>query len=251
MTSQDTAPPPHSDAETVAYFDEHVPEYSADRLRPAARFIAEQATPSASVVDIGCGVGNTLAFIAAETGIEKVAGIDVSRKCLEKTRQRLDCATYQGSILDRGFVEGLEDRFDFGIVAAVLHHLVGRTRRESRQNAMLAIENSLRLLRPGGHLIIHEPVFSPRPAMDAVFHLKRGVMRLTQERVGVLGYWGNIGAPLVSYYGVEELREMVAGVPAVSTVREWVEPERLAAPLRYVPLMKRASATLVVRNGSG
>ena len=90
-------------------------------------------------------------------GIEGTAGLDVSARCLEQTRERVDAETFLGSVLDRELVDSIGPKYDFAVVAAVLHHLIGDSRRESREHAKLAVANSKRLLKPGGHLIIHEP----------------------------------------------------------------------------------------------
>ena len=225
--------PPLADPETVAYFDANVPEYSVERLEHAAAFIRDRADGDSSLIDIGCGVGNTLEFVAKATRIGSLAGIDVSTSCLARTGERVQGELHHGSILDRGFVDGIGARFDFALLVAVLHHLVDKTRRRSRENAETAISNALRLLKPGGSLIIHEPAFEPRLAMDAVFHLKRTVSLMTKRRVPVFGYWSNIGPPVVSYYGVEELERMI-GRQNGAVVRRWADEHALDRPLQLV-----------------
>jgi SAM-dependent methyltransferase len=231
---QDERPIPRlADPETVAYFDANVPEYSVGRLEHAADFIRQRATGDSALVDIGCGVGNTLEFVADATGIEHLAGIDVSTSCLSKTAERVPSELHHGSILDRSFVDGIGARFDFALLVAVLHHLVDKTRRRSKINAATAISNALRLLKPGGSLIIHEPAFEPSLAMDAVFHLKRSVGLMTKRRVPVFGYWSNIGPPVVSYYGVAELEEMVEREHGV-VLERWTEKHTLDRPVQLV-----------------
>ncbi len=232
------------DEATVAYFDEVVPEYGTARLEFAARFIAEHSGPESSLIDLGCGTGNTLVYLSEQAGIDRVAGLDVSRNCLERLRARLDCETHHGSILDDEVVAGIEGDYDFAIVAAVLHHLIGRTRAESKRHAMLAIDNALALLKPGGHLIVHEPIYYPSWAMSAVFYVKKGVTRITGKRVPLLGYWNNIGAPVVSYYTNEELTEMLARGGG-ELVAEEIRPEEVPRAVRRV--IRKTSTTLVLR----
>lgn len=216
---------PLRDPQTAAYFDEHVPEYSVERLRYAADWIGEHKRPDSSIVDVGCGAGNTLAFLRGTTGIESVVGIDVSEKCLKQTRERLGCTTYLGSILDRDVVARVGHDFDFAIVSAVLHHLIGRSRRGSRLYVVTAIVNSLALLRPGGHLLVLEPTFRPRLAMDALFYVKKLVSSFTATRVPLFVSWNNIGAPVVSYYEASEVRAMLEAAGS-TVVAEWSEGER-------------------------
>jgi SAM-dependent methyltransferase len=236
------------DEDTVAYFDEHTPEYGTSRLEPAARFIREHRREGTSLIDVGCGVGNTLEYLVRAGDVKGPAGLDVSARCLEQTRERVDAETFLGSVLDRELVDSIGPRFDFAVVAAVLHHLIGDTRRESREHAELAVANSKRLLKPGGHLIVHEPVYSPYSAMTALFHLKKAVTRVTDRRVGVFGYWNNIGAPVVSYYTEPVLEEMLlAGEPATVVERH---EERWEPPRLVRPLVGKASVTLIARKAT-
>lgn len=51
---------PPRDEDTVAYFDEHLIDNAPARFRPAIDAIARLRTPGGSLVDLGCGTGNTL-----------------------------------------------------------------------------------------------------------------------------------------------------------------------------------------------
>jgi SAM-dependent methyltransferase len=234
------------DADTVAYFDEHVPEYSTGRLGFPAEFIREHRRDDSAIVDIGCGAGNTLAYLSEATGVEALCGLDVSEKLLERTRQELPGAeTHLGSILDRKLVDELGARFDFAIIAAVLHHLVGRNRSESHANAALAVSNALDLLRPGGHLIVVDEAFSPRWATSGVFWVKKAVTRLTSKRVGIFGYWNNIGPPVVSYYNRSQLLELTTAGGRAQVVDSRAESEQLSAPAGW--LLSKDNLTLIAQ----
>jgi SAM-dependent methyltransferase len=236
------------DADTVAYFDDHVPEYSTWRLDFPAEFISRHRKPDSAIVDLGCGAGNTLAHLRDATGVERLCGIDVSERLLERTREEAPGAeTRLGSILDDALVEEIGPRFDFAVIAAVLHHLIGRTRGQSRQLAFQAVENALGLLRPGGHLIVVDEAFSPVRVVDALFYVKKGLTRITSERVGLFGYWNNIGPPVVSYYSESVLRSMVEAGGRATIVDSRREPERLSPPAGYV--FSKVNLTLVARKG--
>jgi SAM-dependent methyltransferase len=141
--------------------DAGTPEYDATRFAPAAEWIRRLASEGSTLVDVGCGTGNVLAYLRAETGLRRLTGMDVSPRCLEQARERAGCETHRGSILDADLVKRLAGRFDFAVLGAVLHHLVGRTRRASRERARRALAHAVSLVRPGGHVIVHEPVFYP------------------------------------------------------------------------------------------
>jgi SAM-dependent methyltransferase len=238
------AEPVSHDQGTVDYFDQHLIDYGVARLEFAAHAIDSRKTEGASVVDLGCGTGNTLAHVREVTGLTDLVGIDVGERLLEKTRERVGCETVLGSILDTQLAETHRERFDFAIVAAVLHHLIGRSRKESKAFAGQAVENGLTMLKPGGHLVVVEPIFYPSLAMDALFYLKKSVTRLTSDRVKILGKWdNNIGAPVVSYMTNEELFELVRAGGRAEIVDKEVAPERLS---RGVDAVLRKTNTTVV-----
>ena len=198
MNTQPVASAAPRDEATLRYFDTHTPEYDVSRLGRAADAIARRADESSSLIDLGCGAGNTLRFLMERTGIREIAGVDVSPRYLVLTHEEVGCPVYEGSVLDEAFVTGIGRRYDFAVVAAVLHHLIGRTRSASRARAELAISNALRLLRPGGFLVVVEPVWYPSLAMDGLFYVKKALTAVTSERVSILGEWNNIGPPVVS-----------------------------------------------------
>lgn len=198
------------DEKTVRYFDAHAPEYSIDRLAFAAEVIAQHADADSSLIDLGCGAGNTLAYLVETTPINDVVGVDVSEGLLERCREQVQAPVHLASILDDDLESIVGRKFDVAVVAAVLHHLIGPTRARSRGHAQAAIRNALRLLNPGGHLVIVEPSFGPRLVLDGVFYVKKALSSVTNRRVFVGdNYWTNFGAPVVSYYGNHELQSMV------------------------------------------
>jgi SAM-dependent methyltransferase len=243
VNTQPVASAAPRDEATLRYFDAHTPEYDESRLGRAADAIARRADASSSLIDLGCGAGNTLRFLMERTGIREVAGVDVSPRYLALTHEEVGCPVYEGSVLDQAFVAGIGRRYDFAVVAAVLHHLIGRTRSASRAHAELAISNALRLLRPGGFLVVVEPVWYPSLVMDGLFYVKKALTAVTSERVSILGEWNNIGPPVVSYYTTEQLCDMLAGEGGLELVEKHVDEHELAPVLR--PFLRRVETTLV------
>ena len=223
------------------------PEYDAARFAPAVEWIRRLAGEDSALVDVGCGSGNVLAYLRAETGVRRLTGIDVSPRRLEQARERVGCETHQGSILDADLVERLAGRFDLAVLGAVLHHLVGRTRRASRERARLALAHAVSLVRPGGHVIVHEPVFYPSWTMDVVFYAKTLAAKVTSRRLEILDPWNNLGAPVVSYYTNEELRRMVAGDPRAELLDLQSVPAYLSSLQRAAFIRRREDTTLVAR----
>lgn len=238
-----------TDRDTVAYFDEHTPEYGEYRFDFALERIAALAGPETALCDVGCGVGNILALVGRTTGVRQLCGIDASANCLALAAARAGCETRCGSVLDPAFVAGIGPRFDVVLLAAVLHHLVGATRAESRRLQRAAVENCFALLKDGGRLFVLETTFSPRFAMWLVFWVKRLITRATSRRIGIFGKWNNIGAPVVSYFTDGELTALL-GAGAERSLeavhREELPVNRL---LRLALITRKTDVTVIVRKG--
>lgn len=207
---------------TRDYFDRYTPGYDPKRLQFALRFIKANAQPDARVIDIGCGNGVTLALIKEHTDITDLTGLDVSAEYLKLVREKLGCQTILGSMMDGGIVASGEGSYDYCFLSAVLHHVIGRNRRESFQAAEICLHNAYKLLKPGGHLIIFEPCYGPSLVMDAVFSLKKFFSRFTENRLEIMQKWINLGHPVVSYYTPAQLDEMVAKLPGVKVILQGV-----------------------------
>ena len=196
-----------SDAETdrqFEFFDRFTPSYDDRRVD----FMIDELTrlgPGARVIDLGCGDGSVLRYLSGRVPDLEVVGVDPSPNYVERGRaDGLDVRT--GSILDPDLRDEVGDGYDAVLVVAVLHHLVGRSRRQSRDFVRQALANAAGLLAPGGRLLIYEPTYRPRLGMDVLFLVKSLAVRLFGNRRIELGRrWLNIGAPLVSYYSTDEL----------------------------------------------
>lgn len=233
------------DRSTLDYFDEHLIEYEVPRLDYMAQLIRERASTGANLADVGCGVGNTLAHLSGETGLESVVGIDISPRCLEKTEELLGCETLLGSVLDDDFVASIEARFDFVVMTAILHHLIGPSRAASLENAESGLQNGVRLLKPGGYLMVLEPVYGPRPMTATVFWMKKLVTALTTSRIELGSSWANIGPPVVSYLSSRQLVEMARRTPGASL--DDVHEERINPPFLMRLLLRHGETTVTLR----
>ena len=235
------------DEHTISYFDENVPEYGDYRADAAIDFINKYYTDGQSLIDIGCGTGNILALFKNKTKIQHFIGLDVSQNCLIKTQERVACDVHVGSIFDDMLPGKISRRFDFAVMGAVLHHLVGKTRKESKRYAMAAIYNALRLLKADGYLIIYEPVFYPSGLMDILFYVKKSLVKVTSKRVNLFGVWNNIGAPVVSYYTNEQLLEMINDAGDCKMVEIKMEETPLPLLWRLAGITRRVDTTILVK----
>jgi SAM-dependent methyltransferase len=237
------------DAQTVEYFDKYTPEYGVERLVCAGEMIKRHARPDSSLVDIGCGMGNVLQYFRESIGLKNLCGIDVSPNYLEKVSARVGCEVRLGSVLDEDLVSTLTERFDFAVMGALLHHLIGRTRSESARYAQRAVVNALRMIRNGGHLIICEPVFYPAFTMSAVFYLKKIVTSVVSSRIQFFNEWNNIGAPVVSYLTKNQLVDMVDDSGLGKVIGADVVDQELHWFLKLALIRKRQDVTLMIQKG--
>ena len=244
-----------TDEATVDYFDRHCHEYGRNRIRGVAKLLRPYVGPESRLVDVGCGTGGNLARLSKALKLTDVTALDASAESVAQAAERMPQATTRvASLLDDADVAPLRGQYDVVLMAAVLHHLVGATRAESRRNAEVGLANAASLARPGGLVVVLEPVFTPRGVAgallapsDTLFWLKRAVTTVTDERLPVLGYWNNIGAPVVSFYGYTEVSSMIikAGLRPVS------RQERAHSLGMLDRVVRRGDATYVAQSPGG
>jgi 2-polyprenyl-3-methyl-5-hydroxy-6-metoxy-1,4-benzoquinol methylase len=230
------------DRATQAYFDTFTPHFHPDRFRFALSFLRRHAADGAQLIDVGCGDGATLELVRKTGTVHSLTGMDISENYLRKAAAAVGCTTIHGSILDGRLVAHHAGTFDFCILGAVLHHLIGPNRRQSRMAAQDCLRNAFELLKPGGHVLIFEPTHSPAPMMTAIFYLKKLVGRFFARRVELFRHWANLGQPVVSYYTAKQLEEMLAAVPDTRVVERFIVDDS-----RMGFLIRRVGLGLVVR----
>lgn len=227
------------------YFNEHTPVYELERFRFAFEFMRENAAPGSTCMDIGCGAGNILEYVKNELSLS-VTGMDFAKNYVAQASKRCGCEVLKGSILDDAFIDGIKKEYDFVILGAILHHLVGETRARSEELASGAVKNAMRLLKRGGHLVIIENAYSPYFPLSVIFYLKRFMSAISNRRVSFLSGWNNIGAPVVSFYPGERIRAMLP----VEIIKEEAIDYPDLSPLWKLAGIKRASwVTYIGRKG--
>jgi len=236
------------DRKTVEYFNRETPEYSLERFHHIIEFLKDSNAEGSVLADVGCGCGNILEYLSINAPpLKNIIGIDVSENYLEQVRARLDCDTYCGSILDRDFISSLNLRCDFVILGALLHHLIGMTRKSSMEYAQKSLENSLILLKNGGYLIVHEPAFSPPRVMTLVFWIKKLLSSVFSGRINIFGYWNNIGAPVVSFYSNEQLVRLFSCVKDCKLVDMHIEDTPVSTVQRCCLIRRRTDSTYILQ----
>lgn len=224
-----------------SYYATHVHDYSPARIEPVIPEIRRLALSCNSLLDIGCGTGNVMQRLSESLGIACPVGVESSANLVRVAAERTGFPIIQASVLDADFAERVGRKFDIVLMASVLHHLVGWTRRGSFRHIDTALNNAAQVVAPGGLLVISEPLFTPGYISGAAFYVKLLMSKIVNRRILIGGNWINVGPPVVSYLTPKQMRSLVARPDFYCENRiEVPRSLRLAG-------MKRYDAALIIR----
>jgi SAM-dependent methyltransferase len=108
-----------------------------------------QVTPGMRVLDLGCGVGHLLAWLTRHAPA-RYHGVDLSVNSARAARSR--ASAIEVSVGDAGRLPFREGSFDRVVCNGSAHHL---------PDVRAALGEIRRVLRPGGRVVLHEPVDTP------------------------------------------------------------------------------------------
>ena len=231
-----------TDEKTRVYFNKLTPHFDSNRFQFAWEFICNHSDSNTRLIDIGCGDGATLLQIRQNTPVTLLSGMDVSEQYLNRVKKSVGCDTILGSILDANIISKYSDSYNFCLLGAVLHHLIGKNRAESYRAAQCSIINALTLLKAGGYIIIDEPVYTSIFLMDIVFNIKKFFSNLSDGRIELFAKWVNIGQPVVSYYTPRQIDEMISLCENAAVVKKAAVNE-----IRQGFILKRVSLQLIIQ----
>lgn len=127
--------------EEPAYFAEYKISYIASFLGRA--FISKHL----SILDFGCGIGNSLPYLAHLFPNAKLHGVDVSSESVLLAEQRNPEVSF--ALLEGGRIPIADHSLDIAFAACVYHHI------PPNERALWTAEIR-RVLKPGGHFFIFE-----------------------------------------------------------------------------------------------
>jgi SAM-dependent methyltransferase len=122
------------------------PLFAADQA-----FVERHCPYPGRLLDLGCGTGRLLVALAARG--YRVVGVDLSRPMLEAARAKAVAAAIVAVLVQANLVDLTclaPESFDF---AACLFSTLGMVRGAAERRRV--VENTYRLLRPGGRFILH------------------------------------------------------------------------------------------------
>ncbi len=118
--------------------------------------------PFEQVLDVGCGLGQTLDLIQARfPQAHDLTGVDLSPHAVDQLRARGDGRRYEVLDLSQGH---LDEQFELVICGEVIEHL---------QDQAEAVRNLVAMTKPGGHLLVTCPtgrVFATERSFGHLHH---------------------------------------------------------------------------------
>jgi len=110
--------------------------------------VANRRPEGVSIADFGCGNGTTLALLADSFPTSRVCGVEYNRELLSIAQAVPNVEVVWGDLVDAASLPS--DKFDVIILQRVLHVVMDRTAQ------VVALENVIDLLKPGGLLVTIE-----------------------------------------------------------------------------------------------
>lgn len=140
--------------QNASYFRDSLEKYSAqvaslDTYRNIRRYTDEAVQGIDRLLDVGNG--GTFDYDVAR--VRELVAVDLFLESLPATACPPNVVLKNGSALD---LPEPDASFDGVIMVMLLHHLIGKSVRESVANITRSITEALRVLKPGGRLIVVE-----------------------------------------------------------------------------------------------
>jgi SAM-dependent methyltransferase len=138
-----------------------------------------EALQPKSLLEVGCGAGRLLSRIAQREAITDIVGIDLSPYLLERAARRLRGRRVRLVHADGMHVPADEGAFD----AVIASHYVGHLPATLRSGAVAEL---VRVVRPGGHVLVLDHRWHPSPASVHVRELPHSSRDVGAARLRVL-----------------------------------------------------------------
>lgn len=196
--------------QVAEFFETHTSDYKSG-LKPGSenklQFIQQTLDdePGTRVLDIGCGSGVFASAVGELFESVSILGTDITRDMYAE-----QTADVELLLSDAQKLPFESDSFQLIHLDAVLHHIVGESRSESKEKAKQTFSELFRILEPGGHILITERIQRARIVSDEV--LSSGIFYGLKYASAVLhSLHPQIYSdqPPICFYSIEELASMV------------------------------------------
>lgn len=197
------------------------------------KLLARTKQKKYSICEFGGGSGATLAEISARLSNKefKLTNIELAGS-FGKHQVNKEISFKQGSILD---TEGIpSSHFDVVFTRNVLHHLIAARLSDCRINQKAAIANMLRIIKPGGFVIIEEQTNQLFWARLIIFYASRlaTMLKINIPQLQITPY------TIVAYMSQNELKKMIQSSQDVDQCvikyRQWSFPWWMKYPLLLI-----------------
>jgi SAM-dependent methyltransferase len=165
---------------TKSYFEMHAHDYSRDpRVYDSLADEIRKIRPSGNktlILDMGCGKGNFMRAMINRGVRAHYFGTDLSSKMIQDATNNITHKEVEFFVADGTNIPiNSKMKFDIIHIDSVLHHLIGRNRKESIKLARRMVENLHFSLSPNGMLIVEEMYYNsyliPQVTSFLIFYL--------------------------------------------------------------------------------
>ena len=186
----------------------------------------------------GGGSGAFLDLVLENTSIKEAYNMELVYEAYKKQVNGGICLM-GGNALDIPFKDC---SFEWVVIKNLLHHLVGKTRRESKMFARRAIEELTRVVKDGGYIIVLDQYNRYKFFSSAVFYLTLffSVFGISFKSFG----WGkNV---IVSFLTPDEIRNLLTGTGNVEIVLNRENRLNVSKKWKYTLLMSDIGRLVVI-----
>ena len=201
-------------------------------------FIRIHASIEDRILEVGGGSGAFLDLVLENTSIEEAYNMELVYETYKKQVNGGICLM-GGNALDLPFKEC---SFEWVVVKNLLHHLVGRTRRESKAFAKRAVEELTRVTKDGGYIIILDQYNRHRFFSSVIFYLTL-FFSVFGIRFKSFGWGKNV---IVSFLTPDETKNFLTGTGDVEIVLSRENRLDISRKWKYTLLMSDIGRLVVV-----
>lgn len=186
----------------------------------------------------GGGSGAFLDLVLENTSIKETYNMELVYDTYRK-QVNGGISLIGGNALDLPFKDC---SFEWVVVKNLLHHLVGRTRRESKAFVRRAVEELIRVTKNGGYVIILDQYNRHRLFSSAIFYL---TLFFSVFGIGFKSFgWGkNV---IVSFLTPDETRDFLTGASNVEIVLNVENRLDVSRKLKYTLLMSNIGRLVAI-----